>query len=68
MVHRVLGREEDTHAGPESGGKAERQRERVAGERVLPQLLAEHGNLSERRADDPVLQIRMTVQDEAEHG
>ena len=66
VVHRILRGEEDAHPGPQRGDDSDSQGEAVSLERVRLDSRADHRQLGERRADDPVLQIGTAVQREAE--
>ena len=67
MVHRVLRSEKDAHSGPQCCREAEEERERAAVQRAVAELRPDHGELAERRVDDPLLEVRMILEDEAEH-
>jgi hypothetical protein len=67
VVHRVLGSEEDPHSGPERGGEPEDERERAAVQGTMAELRADHWELAERGVDDPLLEVRVTLENETEH-
>ena len=67
VVHRVLGRQEDAHSCPERGGEAEAECERAAVQGAVAELRPDDGELAERGVDDPLLEVRMALENEAEH-
>lgn len=67
VVHRVLGSEKDSHAGPERGGEAEPEGEHASVQRASAELRADDGELAKRGVDDLLFDVRVTLEDEAEH-
>src|SRR5581483_3294403 len=67
VVHRVLGGEEDAHAGPDCSRNPEAERECTAVKRASAQLGPDHRELAEGGVHDRVVEMAVPAQDKAEH-